>query len=384
MGLLSGRKDHPLDLRFYTILLIGAWTLVVLLSIAWRLQQERQEQMALLYHMARSHLEKDLILREWNIRHGYVYAPVTPENLPNPHLNLPEREIVTPSGKVFTAINSSMMIRQVYELARKKLSYQGHLTSLEPLRPENAPDPWERQALEQMQAGAAEVQGMAEINGQPSFRLMQPLRAEPRCLVCHNTFQVGQVAGGISVSLPMAVVGGIWQRTSWAVLLAHGFLWLMGVWGIIFASRQIGQKMRAQQQAEAALRQSEADYRILIQTVPALVYRGYADGRVDFVDDKVAELTGYTREQFSAGEVRWPEIILPEDLPGAKKTFLQALKADGGYRREYRIRRKDGDVLWLAERSQIVLDDRGRIDFICGVVFDISVQKEMERSLKES
>ncbi|MGQ9922181.1 MAG: sensor domain-containing diguanylate cyclase, partial [Desulfobacca sp.] len=46
--------------------------------------------------------------------------------------------------------------------------------------------------------------------------------------------------------------------------------------------------------------------------------------------------------------------------------------------------RKDGGLLWLAERSQIVLDDQGRIDFVSGVVLDISLQKEMERSLKES
>ena len=95
-------------------------------------------------------------------------------------------------------------------------------------------------------------------------------------------------------------------------------------------------------------------------------------------------LTGYSKEQFSTGQIKWPDIILPEDREGSKEIFLQALKADGAYRREYRIKRQDNEIIWVAERSQIVCDTQGQIEFISGVVFDISLQKEMEQSLKES
>ncbi len=384
MGLVPRSQDHIRGLRLYTLLLIGAWTLVVLLSIGWRINQEYAANLHQARETARSHLEKDLILRDWNIKHGFVYAPVTPENPPNPYLQLPEREIVTPTGKVFTAINSSLMIRQIYELAGKKSAYRGHLTSLQPLRPENTPDPWERQGLEQLLAGSPEVSGVAEKDGQLYFRLMQPLQASPKCLSCHANYTVGQLAGGISVALPLASITGAWQRTTWAVVMAHGFLWLVGVLGVVFASRQLENQVKAQHEIEIALRQSERNFRLLVQTIPALVYRGYADGRVDFVDDKVESLTGYTKEDFSSGRITWPEIIWPEDRPASKKIFLQALKGDGAYRREYRICRKDGDLLWLAERSQIILTDQGQIDFISGVVFDISLQKDLERSLQES
>lgn len=376
--------DQSFSLRWFTLILLGAWTLVVLLSILWRLHQERAENLALIHEVARSHLAKDLILRDWNIAHGFVYVPVTPENQPNPYLHLPEREIVTPSGRVFTAVNSSLMIRQIYELTQKKLSYQGHLTSLQPLRLENAPDRWEKQALEKLLAGSGEVGSLTEKDGQACYRLMQPLQANEKCLKCHADYTPGQVAGGISFTMPLATMPGFWQRPNWAVVMAHGFLWGVGFIGILFASRQLHNKIVAQQQVETALRQSEKNYRLLVQTIPALVYRGYADGRVDFVDDKVESLTGYTNKDFASGQVTWLEIILPEDRPTAKKIFLQALKGDGAYRREYRIRCKNGELLWLAERSQIVLNDQGRIDFISGVVLDISLQKEMERSLKES
>ena len=50
------------------------------------------------------------------------------------------------------------MTRQIYELAQKSGLPQGHLTSLKPLRPQNAPDPWEKKALEAFEHGKARSQ----------------------------------------------------------------------------------------------------------------------------------------------------------------------------------------------------------------------------------
>ena len=146
--------ENELGIGFFATLLIGCWTLVVILSIIWRINQESYDKLYQAKEIARSHLEKDLIIREWNINHGFVYGPVTAKHQPNQLLKIPEREIVTPSGKVLTAINSSAMIRQIYELAENKIAYRGHLTSLKPLRPENAPDLWEQQALKKLESGA--------------------------------------------------------------------------------------------------------------------------------------------------------------------------------------------------------------------------------------
>ena len=379
-------REKEFGLRFYAILLIGSWTIVVLLSCMWRIDQETHSKSHLAREIARSHLEKDLIIRDWNIKHGFVYAPVTPDHQPNPHLKMPERDIETPSGKTLTAINSSLMIRQIYELAEKKLSYHGHFTSLKPLRPQNAPDSWEQQALRQLTEGEKEVSEVVNKNGELFFRLMQPLKATEKCLSCHSQedYTPGKVAGGISITLPMASVVGAWQRSKLATFMTHGFLWLVGLLGLAFGARQLQKKIQAKQDIETALRQSEGKFRLLVKNIPALVYRGYADGRVDFVDDKVEKLTGYPQEQFSSGQIKWPEIILPEDQAASKQIFIKALKTDLSYRREYRIRRKDEEIIWVAERSQIVCDAKGKIEFVSGVVFDISLQKEMERSLKES
>jgi PAS domain S-box-containing protein len=131
-------------------------------------------------------------------------------------------------------------------------------------------------------------------------------------------------------------------------------------------------------QAEDALVRSEQNYRLLVKTIPAVVYKGYLDWSVDFFDEKVEELTGYSKEDFDARRLTWKELILPEDLGEAKRTFVQGLRGARSYVREYRIRDKQGGVRWVQDRGQIVCSPEGQVEHISGVLFDIQEQKLAE------
>jgi two-component system cell cycle sensor histidine kinase/response regulator CckA len=133
--------------------------------------------------------------------------------------------------------------------------------------------------------------------------------------------------------------------------------------------------------AVAALQESEAKYRLLVNNIPAVVFRGYADWSVEFFDDKVEELTGYPKEDFNSGLLKWSDLILPEDLVDSRRIFSQALKTSGAYTRQYRIRHKKGHILWIQARGQIIRDSEQRIDHVYGVFFDITKQKEIEDDL---
>ncbi len=141
-----------------------------------------------------------------------------------------------------------------------------------------------------------------------------------------------------------------------------------------------GRDITAYRRTEAALRRSEENYRLLVSNIPAIVSQGYVDGWVDFFDDKIEALTGYTREEFLSRKMNWLDLVLPEDLPAMRRAFLQALKRGRFYVREYRIRARDGRVIWIRERSQIVLNQAGQVDYISGVAFDITEQKQEEET----
>ena len=98
--------------------------------------------------------------------------PITETTKPNPYLShLKERDITTPSGRRLTLMNPDYMTRQVHELGRTFTGVQGHITSLRPLRPENAPDAWEAQALKAIEAGAREF---SEVTDYRRYSALSP------------------------------------------------------------------------------------------------------------------------------------------------------------------------------------------------------------------
>jgi PAS domain S-box-containing protein len=135
-------------------------------------------------------------------------------------------------------------------------------------------------------------------------------------------------------------------------------------------------------QAEEGLRQSEEKYRLLVENVPSVVYRGYKDWSVDFFDDKVEVLTGHSMQEFNSRRIKWSDIVVEEDIAGARETFIEALKTDKSYMREYRIKAKSGGILWIQERARIICDDKGEIDYVSGVFFDITERKIAEEALR--
>ncbi len=132
------------------------------------------------------------------------------------------------------------------------------------------------------------------------------------------------------------------------------------------------------------LKASEEKYRRLINTLPNVVFKGYADWSIDFFDDKIEAVSGYAKDDFNSRRLKWPDIIIADDLLPAQETFAQSLKTNKLYIREYRIKRKDAGVLWLQESSQIVCDKNGEIEFIIGAFLNISERKKAEAALKEA
>ncbi|MGA9753957.1 MAG: PAS domain S-box protein [Desulfobaccales bacterium] len=139
----------------------------------------------------------------------------------------------------------------------------------------------------------------------------------------------------------------------------------------------------ARRLAEEALKESENQYQMLVNQIPAVIFKGYADWSIDFFDHKVEALTGYGKTEFDSRKLKWCDLILPEDLVKVRHSLIEALKGDHSYVREYRIREKDGDICWIQARGQIFCDAAGKVDFVSGVLFDITARKEAETTLQK-
>ena len=330
MQIDTSKKAPSIPLKHFGWIVIGIWTLVAAGSLGWNLLQDRQEDLRVARNIARTNYERDVLYRRWAAAHGGVYVLVTPNTPPTPFLaQLPERDIVTPSGRRLTLINPAYMTRQVYELAQESGQPKGHLTSLKPLRPENAPDSWEKKALEAFEHGKEEVNEVVSTNGKPSMRLMRPFRVDPSCLTCHEEqgYKVGDIRGGISVSVPMDPIMTTASHT-WSLILGHVALWMLGVVGIVLAGRQISvsaaEAMEAQETAAAAT--------MAVQTVDGMldgVIITDLRGRITHTNKALTEYFGWGREVL--GELATQLVV---DRDGAK--ILPGLTAclEQGYARD--------------------------------------------------
>jgi PAS domain S-box-containing protein len=131
------------------------------------------------------------------------------------------------------------------------------------------------------------------------------------------------------------------------------------------------------------LLESDHDFKLLLNNIPAVVFKGYVDGSVDFFDQKIEALTGYPRKDFESRQRKWTELVLEEDFEAVKQAFVHALKTDKSYVREYRIRNRNNKFLWIQERSQIISDKSGNVQYVSGIFFDITSQKQTEEALQE-
>jgi len=256
-----GRRDqiHAGRTRLgrYPLILVVIWTILVSTSLAWSIYHKRQETKAVAMNEARTIFEKDLLYYRWAASQNGVYVPVTPQTGTNPYLkHFSDSSAVTDSGRQLTLVNPEYMIRQVYEMQNTANGTRGHITSLDPLRPSNAADPWEEKALQAFEDGANEVSAFLSIDGQRYFRLMRPMITEAGCLKCHadQGYEEGDIRGGVSVSVPMALLNDLFRKDLLTMSLAHGALWILGLLGILLGSYRITGSIREKEQAETRLR----------------------------------------------------------------------------------------------------------------------------------
>ena len=262
----AGARSTRVTTNFW--LLIVVWTILVIGLLVLDFFQIEQVQREMAKTEARSNFNKDQAFRFWASKHGGVYVPINSRTPLNPFLShVPERDITTPSGKALTLMNPAYMLRQTLEEYEDLFGIRGHITSLKHYRPETAPDEWERSALLAFERGDKEVLEFSEIEGKPYLRLMQPMMAKKSCLKCHarQGYKVGDVRGGVSVSVPMSLYLTNQRKTFTTHAFGLGLVWLLGIAGIGMATRGLRNRNRARDKAEAALQKAHEELEVRVE-----------------------------------------------------------------------------------------------------------------------
>ncbi|MBU3916326.1 DUF3365 domain-containing protein [bacterium] len=225
------------SLYIYSAISVAVFISIVAISFFWNLGREYKQTIELAKKEALINFNKDIALRYWATEHGGVYVPITERTPPNQYLlNLPERDITTPSGKKLTLMNPAYMIRQVMNGYEELYGVKGHITSLKPINPNNRADSWEEQALLRFEKGEKEVFEISTLSDKPHLRLIRPLITKEGCLYCHRHqgYKVGDVRGGIGISVPLSSYYKIQQESEYRLMVYHGLFGILGILAIAF------------------------------------------------------------------------------------------------------------------------------------------------------
>ncbi len=235
----STRVPRLIRNRLWWLIPFFTWTLGVAVSLYSHLDDLHRQGIEVASEGARNLFNMVVLTRAWNAGHGGVYVPVTDKAPVNPYLDHPRRDLVTLDGQQLTMFNPAYMTRQIGELARDKGGTVFHITSLKPIRPMNAPDAWERDALAAFERGAKEVVELQTgTSGSSQLRYMAPLKVAPPCMACHakQGYKVGDIRGGISVTLPFDPIEAASAHARRQTLFMHvGVFLTIGLagWGVL-------------------------------------------------------------------------------------------------------------------------------------------------------
>ena len=134
--------------------------------------------------------------------------------------------------------------------------------------------------------------------------------------------------------------------------------------------------------AEDALRESERESRLIVDSIPGLVAAFTPGGEVEFVNRPILEYFGKTLEELK----HWGTggTTHPEDLPRVVELFTQSIASGEPFEFEVRARRFDGVYRWFQSRGFPLRDTNGHIVRWYNLLIDIDERKRAEEELRLS
>jgi diguanylate cyclase (GGDEF)-like protein/hemerythrin-like metal-binding protein/PAS domain S-box-containing protein len=212
------------------LIAILCWLLILTFSAFWFEMNSRWDEKQRAFSTSRAFFQEVMISRSWNASHGGVYVPITSKTLPNKYLPLQNRDLTTDKGLKLTKINPAYMTRQIAELAKKNNNnIQFHITSLNPIRPENKATDLETRWLKSFKHGVKEQGGFFRSGNINWFRYMAPLFVKKECLQCHakQGYKEGDIRGGLSISIPYSPHSHLHNIVNHSIVTVLGLIFIL-------------------------------------------------------------------------------------------------------------------------------------------------------------
>jgi diguanylate cyclase (GGDEF)-like protein/PAS domain S-box-containing protein len=132
--------------------------------------------------------------------------------------------------------------------------------------------------------------------------------------------------------------------------------------------------------AEREGRAAERRFRTMIEQLPAITYVDVLreDAPTLYISPQVEAILGYTPQEWIGDAEMWPRVLHPDDRARALAENARHNETGEPFALEYRVRAKDGRVVWLRDEAVLIRDERGQPLHSQGVMMDISERRRAE------
>jgi PAS domain S-box-containing protein len=137
--------------------------------------------------------------------------------------------------------------------------------------------------------------------------------------------------------------------------------------------------------AEAPGLNMEAQYRALVEQIPAVVFMAYLDKGIGeaYVNPQIEAALGFSQSEWLEDPVRWYQQIHPDDKIRWSTEAAEMFLSGKPLRSSYRVIARDGRVLWFQCEAKMIRREDGRPWFIHGVGVDVTELKRAEGALHQ-
>lgn len=147
----------------------------------------------------------------------------------------------------------------------------------------------------------------------------------------------------------------------------------------------IARNISLRKQAEKALQESEARFRLLAENAKDIIFRvSLPDAKIEFISPSIKEISGYTNNEIYQDKRILSKIIHPDWMDVYKSGWTDLLKGNALPDIEYMIIHRGGEERWMFQRSVLIFDNIGKPVAVEGIVTDITRRKQLEHKIRQT
>jgi PAS domain S-box-containing protein len=135
------------------------------------------------------------------------------------------------------------------------------------------------------------------------------------------------------------------------------------------------------QNAELQAKKNEEQFRLLVESIPQIVYVSDANANITYLNRRFTDYTGLSAE--NALQRAWADTIHPDDLPRILELREHCIESLADFEMELRHLHRDGTYHWSLCKSIPLIGPDGQIYEWIGTATDIDERKHTEEELRD-